>query len=85
MNGTMGMLGARIAFQGWYENGNLITSSSTGTISMNQAHTLTASWKQNYTLPEAVAAALTLVIFVSVVFFTAKRKTKPLKKRSKSK
>jgi len=83
MNGLMGMLGARIAFQGWYENGNLITSSSTGTISMNQAHTLTASWQPDYTLPEAVAAALALVIFVGVAFFTAKRRTTPVKKRSK--
>ena len=84
MDGVMGMLGARIAFQGWYENGNLITSSSTGTIAMNQAHTLVASWQPDYTIPEAVAAALALVIFVGVAFFTAKRKTQPVKKRSKS-
>ncbi len=84
MSGFMGMLGARIAFQGWYENGNLITSSSTGTIFISQAHTLTASWQPDYTIPEAIAAALALVIFVAVAFFTAKRRTQPPKKRSKS-
>jgi len=65
MNGLIGMLGARVAFQGWYENGSLITSSSTGTISMNQVHTLTASWEPDYTLPEAAAATIIIIVVVS--------------------
>ncbi|MGO9644428.1 MAG: hypothetical protein ACLPY5_06735 [Candidatus Bathyarchaeia archaeon] len=81
MNGLMGMLGARVAFQGWYENGNLITSSSTDTISMSQAHTLTASWQPDYTLPEAVAALAITIVGISC--FRAKGRT-PFKKRSKS-
>jgi len=82
MNGLMGMLGARVAFQGWYENGNLTTSSSRATISMSQAHILTASWQPDYTLPEVVAAAAIMLI-VGVGGFRAKGRT-PFKKRSKS-
>ena len=81
MNGLMGLLGVRIAFQGWYENGNLITSSSTGSISMNQGHTLTASWQPDYTLPEAIAGLA--IIIVGVICLRAKTRT-PLKQRSKS-
>jgi len=78
MNGLMGTLGARVAFQGWYENGNLITSSSTGTISMNQAHTLSASWQPDYTLSGAVAA-VAIIIIALVSCFRGKART-PLKK-----
>jgi len=74
MNGLMGMLGARVGFHGWYENGNLITSSSTATIAMNQAHTLTASWQPDYTLPEAVAAvAIMIVVAVGCLMMKRRR------------
>jgi len=80
--GTMGMFGVRLTVQGWYENGSLITSSSTGTISMDQAHTLIASWQPDYTIPEAVALVIAIII-VAVGYILVKKKS-PSKKRSKS-
>jgi len=81
--GMMGMLGARLTVQGWYENGSLITSSSTGTISMNQAHTLIASWQPDYTIPEAVTVVVTIII-ATVGYITMKKRSPSKKKQSKS-
>lgn len=82
LSGMMGMLGARLTVQGWYENGSLITSSSTGTISMNQAHALIASWQPDYTIPEAVAVVIAIII-AAVGYITLKKKS-PSKNQSKS-
>jgi len=71
--GVMGMLGARLTVQGWYENGSLITSSSTGTISMNQAHALISSWQPDYTIPEIIAAVIALTIIALSYIIVKKR------------
>ena len=73
MDGPLGMFGSRIAFQGWYENGNMITSSPTDTISMNQAHMLTASWQPDYTITE-VAGGILMVATLAFIFFAANKK-----------
>jgi hypothetical protein len=82
LNGSLGMLGARLAFKGWYENGNLVSSSATGTIQMNQTHSLTAVWQPDYTIPEMIGAVIIIVVAVGAGYVTAKRR--PAKKRSKS-
>jgi len=82
LTGIMGMLGATLTVQGWYENGSLITSSSTGTISMNQAHTLTVSWQPDYTVPEAIAL-LVIVLIVAAGYLTVKKRSAITKKRAK--
>ncbi|HYW01477.1 MAG TPA: hypothetical protein VE862_08405 [Candidatus Acidoferrum sp.] len=79
--GMMGMLGARLTVQGWYENGSLITSSSTGTISMDQAHTLVASWQPDYTIPEAVTVVIAIII-VAIGYITLKKRSPSKKPKS---
>ena len=82
MEGIIGMLGGRLTAQGWYENGTLVASSSTGTVSMSQAHALTVSWQPDYTIPEAIAAVIVIAI-VAIGFISIKKRS-PAKKPSKS-
>jgi hypothetical protein len=70
--GSLGTLGARLSFQGWYENGQLLTNSPTGTISMNEPHTLTAVWQMDYTIP-IVSATIVIIGAVAVIFLILRR------------
>jgi hypothetical protein len=62
MSGALGMLGAKWILKGWYEGNNLMTSSTSGSVGMDRAHTLTAEWAADYAqsliLPRIVAAAV---------------------------
>jgi hypothetical protein len=60
--GFMGTLGATLQFKGWYENGELVLASSTGTIRMDSGHSLIAQWTTDYTTPIIV-----IVIVLAVV------------------
>lgn len=73
MNGIMGLLGGEWKFQGWFENGELQTTSTNGSIIMRQPHSLIARWEPDYMLPVLVftIAALTMII--------ASMRTKPWK------
>jgi len=71
-SGFLGSLGSRQAFQGWYENGKLLTNSSSGSIIMNQAHTLTVLWKPDYLLPIAIITIT--VVFVALILAVVIRK-----------
>ena len=61
-SGFLGSLGSKQTFQGWYENGKLLTISSSGSIIMNEAHTLTVFWKPDYSLPITVIAITVIVV-----------------------
>lgn len=68
MMGVLGTLGGRWAFQGWYEARGLVSKSSSGSITMNKPHNLTAYWKAEYTNPliiigitSAVAIGIALI------------------------
>jgi hypothetical protein len=84
ITGLLGAIGGRLSFQGWYENGQLITNSPTGTIVMDTPHTLTAVWQADYSVP----AAVTLVIIAALILvFLGLRRRKgasPRRRRRKS-
>jgi hypothetical protein len=86
MSGPLAALGARLSFEGWYENGQLLTNSPTGTISMDEPHTLTAVWQVDYTIP-AVTIGI-IIVAVVVIFLILRRKnvtTSRSRKRSRRK
>ena len=56
------MLGAKSHFTGWFENGQLMIPSSTGSIQMNGAHTLTAEWTTDYTIPIVIVVTLLAIV-----------------------
>jgi len=77
---TLGAIGVRLSFQGWYEGGQLLTNSATGTIAMGKPHTLTAVWQLDYSIP--ITVILVIVAAVTVLFFVLRRKNFSSKGRS---
>ncbi len=73
MAGILGMLGGKLRFQGWYENGGLITSETTGTIPMNQPHMIAAVWQADYTQP--IVIFLAIAIILAFIYLIARRRT----------
>ncbi|MGA2239481.1 MAG: hypothetical protein ABSG74_09735 [Candidatus Bathyarchaeia archaeon] len=47
-SGVLGFLGAVWYFRGWYEDGNLMSTSAEGSIVMNRPHRLIAVWQLDY-------------------------------------
>jgi len=74
MAGWLGGLGVRLSFQGWFENGQLLTNSPTGTISMDKPHTLTALWRLDYSIPALIA--LGSIAAAAVIFLLARRRNR---------
>jgi hypothetical protein len=62
MNGIMGLLGGKWKFQGWYENGKLVTASTGASINMSSSHSLTARWQPDYSLPTLFFTILALAV-----------------------
>ncbi|HUK51461.1 MAG TPA: hypothetical protein VLV18_10520 [Terriglobales bacterium] len=60
--GPLGGIGVKQAFQGFYENGQLVTSQASGTIVMNGPRTLNAVWQLDYTTPAIIIAGAIIVI-----------------------
>jgi len=81
--GPLATIGARLSFQGWYENGQLLTNSPTGMISMNQPHTLTAVWQVDYTIPATIT--LGIIAVVIAVFLIFRRGMATTRKRTQRK
>ena len=75
--GFLDLLGAKGTFQGWFENGKPLTSSTLGTVKMAGPHTITAQWNIDYTLPTIIlvlALGLCTIAYLTVVHPTRKRK-----------
>jgi len=83
MGELLGILGGKLNFQGWYENGQLLTRSTTGTISMNQPHTITAAWQGDYSEPIVILGGI-LVILAFAYFLVRRRRTRPTRRSSRS-
>jgi hypothetical protein len=80
MAGLLGNFGGEMKFQGWYENGQLLTSSATGTVSMNRPHTIAAVWQADYSEPALILTGI--VIVFALAYLMARRRTnKPAGRR----
>lgn len=79
MTGPLGEIGAKSSFQGWYENGQLITNSPNGTISMDKPHTLTAVWQIDYTVPGGIILGIVVAIVIAYLV-VRRRKTEPARR-----
>lgn len=62
MENVLGLLGGKWVFEGWYEQGELITKSSSGNVIMLGAHSLIARWAPDYALPIIFFAGLAGVL-----------------------
>ena len=71
--GIVGMLGATTHYAGWFENGQLKTTSYNATVQMNGPRTLTAEWTTDYTVPMVVVLAAVAVIVVLILILLRSR------------
>jgi hypothetical protein len=74
MNNSLSVLGAKWMFDGWYENGQYLSSSSRVSISVVAPFSLEARWHPDYIMPIAIVVAIVLAIGASA--FLALRKGK---------
>jgi hypothetical protein len=82
MSGHLGVLGGKLKFQGWYENGKLLTDQTSGTIIMNQPHTITAVWQTDYSLPALILLGILIVVALVYLFVRRGNITKRKTRRS---
>ncbi len=76
--GILDLLGAKLTFQGWFENEKLITTNSSGNVEMDGPHTIVAQWTTDYSTPIVL---FTLVIAVGLgLYFMSKRVGRKTKK-----
>jgi len=80
ITGLLGAMGAKMTFQGWYENEQLITNSPNGTISMDKPHTLTGVWQADFTVPGEIMLGILAAIVIAYLA-VRRRKTKPARRR----
>jgi len=88
MNGTLGMLGGKYDFQGWYEGSTLITTHNSGSIVMNSAKTLTAKWSNDLTEPASIITVLIVAvgaIVVGTIYLRQNKESKPRRRRTRRK
>ena len=82
MPGLLGDIGARWVFKGWWnQNGNRITTANSDTVSMYGAHTLSAQWVPDYTIPTVALTALAAIVVASLALVTRRRTTRAKRKR----
>ena len=77
MSGVLGSLGGKSAFQGWYEGQSLVNKSSNASITMEMAHSLTARWAADYTIPLIVIGVIAgaVLVGITVIFLHRRRLT----------
>jgi len=73
IHADLGILGGQWTFDGWYEDGVYLTSSTSSSIVMDRPHTLQLHWHQNYAIPLAIVALLALVGFVTALVVKRRR------------
>ena len=67
MENVFRLLGGKWVFEGWYEDGELLTGSTTDTIAMLGPHFLIARSATDYTLPLVFFVAVVVLAMVRVV------------------
>jgi len=69
MGGMLGLIGAKWIFQGWYEEGALVSSSNQFFLPMTKPHRYHAIWTADYTLAGLVSGVgLTAILFGTYVY-----------------
>jgi hypothetical protein len=76
IHAELGILGGQWVFDGWYEDGVYLTSSTGSSIVMDRPHTLRLRWHQEYAVPLAILAILTLLALLTAVIIKRKKSGK---------
>lgn len=73
MRGTLGFLGAKWVFDGWYANGRYLSNSSTVWIPVEAPLSLEARWHPDYTIPIIITGAIAIVAGASALLVLRRR------------
>jgi hypothetical protein len=76
INSSLSVLGAKWVFDGWYENGQYLSSSSSVSISVVAPFSLEARWHPDYTMPIAIVVATVSAIGASTFLFFRRGKSR---------
>jgi hypothetical protein len=79
MSGPLGLLGGKLRFQGWFEGNKLQTNSSAGMIVMDRAHSLTAHWRPDYTIPLIIIAAVPIILVLAYLIIRRRATAKSVR------
>jgi len=83
MPGLPGAIGARLVFKGWYEDGIQVTKANIGSVGMFGAHTLSAKWTPDYTIPVISLATIAAVVEGSAAFLSRRKNAGGERKRKR--
>ncbi len=67
MSGILGLMGGKWNFQGWYENGRILTASINIHVIVHQSRSLTARWEPDYALPALAFSAIAFAIIIALI------------------
>jgi hypothetical protein len=84
MVGILGALGGKLDFQGWYENGQLLTTLTSGSLLMNQPHAITAAFQPDYSQPAIVLVGVIIAIALAYLLVRRRTKTRVYRRRSRA-
>jgi hypothetical protein len=73
MSGIMGFLGGKWVFDGWYEDGVLVSNSNEAQILVDKPYALEARWSADYATPTMILV-LVVAFLVSAACAVACRK-----------
>jgi len=73
MSGIMGFLGGKWVFDGWYQDGVLVSNSNEAQILVDKPYALEARWSADYTIPTMILV-LVVAFLVSAACAVAYRK-----------
>ena len=76
MSGLMGLLGGKWTFKGWYENGEIMTASTSGSMLVLGSHSLVARWAGDYELPSLAFITAASALIIVLVHGNRERRTK---------
>ena len=74
MSGPFQMIGGKWRFQGWYENGKLISVAPAASIIMNKPSTIVARWAADYTTCLLIAAVAAIAITAFLAYIRRRKK-----------
>jgi len=72
---VLGLLGGRWTFQGWYEDGKLLTMSASGSVVTDRPHTLVARWEPDYQMPLAFVLSTVSILLTVMGFWVYRNRT----------
>jgi|GEM_PF-793107 len=84
MNGVLGILGAKWVFQGWTEDGQVMSGSTIDQITMNSPHVVDVIWKVDYRLPLSIAAILAILLALTILHSRRQSQKRKRLRRGKS-